>query len=743
MSGKPLQDIAARGFDLHRAGKLAEAEALYRQVLEKEPRHVAALTMLGTIQAQRGSLAEAARLFEMSLEADPLQPNALYNYGIVLTELKRFEEALARYDSAIALMPDNPVIHNNRGNALAELKRFEEALASYDRAIALKRDYADAFLNRGIVLSGLNRHEEALGSYDRTLAITPDDARALFNRANVLAELGQHREAIESFDRAIALDPNNSLAFNNRGNVMADLRRHKDAMESYDRALALKPDYVQALFNRGTALSELKRHEEALASFERAVAFQSDLEYAAGMIANSKMHSCNWRGRDEEIARVAADVRAGKRSISPFSFLGLSDSAHDQFLCSRIWTRDRCSMSADPVWKGERYRHERIRVAYLSADFHEHVMAYCMAGLFEAHDRRRFEITGVSFGPDTSDTMRMRLKRAFGRFIDASFSADQEVARLLREMEIDIAVDLNGFTAGGRTRIFASRAAPVQVSYLGYPGTMGAEYIDYILGDRCVIPKQHFPHYTEKVVYLPDTYQVNDSRRVISGRMPTRAEARLPERGFVFCSFNNSYKISPMVFDVWMRLLDKIGGSVLWLVDSSATAVRNLRNEAAARGIEPDRLVFAPRIRNEDYLARCRLADLALDTLPYNGHGITSDALWAGLPVVTCLGGALPGRVAASLLAAVGLPELITRTLEEYEALAASLAGDPERLRSIRDNLARNRLTCPLFDTARFTRHLEAAYEQMWQMHQRSEAPRHFSVTPLSGAQAETVTGSH
>jgi predicted O-linked N-acetylglucosamine transferase (SPINDLY family) len=337
--------------------------------------------------------------------------------------------------------------------------------------------------------------------------------------------------------------------------------------------------------------------------------------------------------------------------------------------------------------------------------------------------------------------MRMRLKRAFDRFIDARLSADQQVARLLRELEIDIAVDLNGFTTGGRTRIFAARAAPIQVNYLGYPGTMGADYIDYILADRCVIPEQHFPCYTEKVVYLPDTYQVNDSKCVISGRTPTRAEAGLPERGFVFCSFNNSYKISPRVFDSWMRLLGKVEGSLLWLVDSSADAVRNLRNEAAARGIAPDRLVFAPKIRHEDYLARHRLADLALDTLPYNGHGTTSDALWAGLPVLTCLGDAMPGRVAASVLTAVGLPELIMHSLEEYEALATALAREPERLQRIRDKLARNRLTYPLFDAARFTHHLEAAFEQMWRMHGQGEAPRHFAIAPFSSAAAGTLSG--
>lgn len=730
MAEQQLQELFSRGLALHQTGELVGAETLYRLVLEKEPRHATALTMLGTLHAQRRNLAEAERLFGMSLELDPFQPNALYNRGVALAELKRFEEALVSYDRAIALKPDNPVFFNNRGNALAELKRLKEALASYDRAIAIQPDYRDAFFNRGMVLSGLTRYEEAQESFDRALAIRPDDPIALFNRANARIELRRPVQALADYDRAIALDAGDPLFFNNRGNALAELGRFEEALESFDRALARKPDYPEALFNRGDALADVRRYQEAVASYEKLLAVRPEFDYAAGMIANSRMHACNWTRRGEEIERLAVDVRAGKRTIPPFAFLGLSDSAHDQWLCSRTWVRDKCPGLADPVWKGERYRHDRIRVAYLSADFHEHVMAYRLAGLFEAHDRSRFEVTGVSFGPDLPNPMRDRLKRAFERFVDARPSSDQRAARLLRELEIDIAVDLNGFTTGGRSRIFASRAAPVQVGYLGYPGTMGADYIDYIVADRCVIPKQHFSCYTEKVVYLPDAYQVNDSKCVISARMPTRAEAGLPERGFVFCSFNNSYKISPMVFDAWMRMLGKVEGSLLWLVDGSAAAVCNLRNEAVARGIAPDRLVFAPKIRHEDYLARHRLADLALDTLPYNGHGTTSDALWAGLPVLTCLGNAMPGRVAASVLTAVGLPDLITHSLDEYEQLAVSLALEPERLRQVKNRLAVNRLTYPLFDTARFARHLEAAFEQMYRMHERGEAPRHFSVTP-------------
>lgn len=735
MSGERLQELIARGVSLHQTGRLGEAEVLYRQVLEKEPRQFTALAMLGTVHAQRGDWAEAERLLGMSLEVNPLQPDAFYNRGIVLAELKRFEEALACYDRAISLKPGNPVILNNRGNALAELKRYQEALESYDRAIAIQADYPDAFFNRGIVLSGLARHEEALASYNRALAIRPDDSRALFNRANVLAELKYRTEAVHSYDRAIALDSSDPLVFNNRGNVLADLCQHQEALVSYDRALALKPDYVEALFNRGAALAELRRHDEALASFQRAIALKPDsphaFPYMQGSISCAHLYVCDWSSRGCAVDDIVRRGLAGERAATPFDSYVLKDSAALHFECARTYVRDKNPGPTDPVWKGERYAHDRIQLAYVSFDFREHVMARQLASAIEHHDRTRFETTALSLYPGAPDTTQNRLRSAFEHFVDVSEWSDLEVASLIRERETDILIDLTGYTRGGRMGIFAQRAAPVQVNF-NCPGTTGADYFDYVVTDRIVVPPEHHRYFTENIAYLPDTFQTYDSQRPVAERTPSRREVGLPEHGLVFCSFNNSYKFRPPVFDIWMRLLLRFEHSMLWLRSDSATVTNNLRREAMARGVASERLIFAPYVkRAEDHLARHRLADLFLDTLPYNAHTTAADALWAGLPVLTCLGGALPGRVAASLLTAVGLPELITYSLEEYEALATTLAEEPERLRRIRDKLARNRLTNPLFDTAQFTRHLEAAYEEMWRTHREGGAPRHFAVTPL------------
>jgi predicted O-linked N-acetylglucosamine transferase (SPINDLY family) len=650
------------------------------------------------------------------------------NRGNTLRELERFEEALASLDQALAIEPDYVDALNNRGNTLQDLQRYEEALDCFEKALARNPDNAVVHNNRGNILQDLQRYEEALDCFEKALARNPDNAVVHNNRGNILQDLQRYEEALASHDNALAVRSDFAEALHGRGNALRKLRRLEEAAACFEKALIFQPDYVEALNSHGNTLHELQRYEEAVTSIANALAIRPDLEYAAGMLANARMHGCDWRERDEEVGRLTVDIRAGKRSITPFVFLGVSDSAQAQLLCSRIWVRDTCSAAPVPIWNGERYRHSRIRVAYLSADFRDHVMAYCLAELFETHDRVKFETTAVSFGPDTPGKMRSRLEGAFDRFVDVRRKSDREIGNLLREMEIDIAVDLHGFTAGFRTRIFAFRSVPVQVNYLGYPGTMGAGFIDYILADRFVIPEEHHACYTEKVVYLPDTYQVNDSKRVIADRTPARTEAGLPEQGFVFCSFNNNYKISPAVFDVWMRLLGKVEGSVLWLYKSSAAAMHSLKKQAADRGIAPERLVFAPRINLEDYLARHRLADLSLDTLPYNGHATSSDALWAGLPVLTCLGASFAGRVGASLLNAIGLNELIARSLEEYEALAVELATNPKHLADIKSKLAKNRNTFPLFNTDRFRRHIEAAYTTMWERVQRGEPPESFAV---------------
>jgi predicted O-linked N-acetylglucosamine transferase (SPINDLY family) len=631
-------------------------------------------------------------------------------------------------------MPEDPSLLVKRASALLALQRYEDALKSYDRALLTNPRDVVALNDRGNALLRLNRYQDALESYDRALALEPNNVTLLGNRGHLLGELRRPQDALASYDRALALEPKLVPVLTNRGNALLELLRNEDAIESYDRALAIDPGYAAAHNNRANVLQSLRRYEEAARSFIRLTALEPDHDYAIGNLLTCQLHSFDWEGAASSMTVVENAIRQGKRAIAPFAFLAASESPEAQLQCARIFVAHKYPASRTPLWTGKRYRHDRIRVAYLSADLREHAVAHLIIGIFENHDRRRFETTAVSFGPQTDDAMQRRAKAAFERFFDVRRQSDGGVAKLLNDLEIDIAVDLNGFTQENRTGILAHRPAPIQVNYLGYPGTMGAPYIDYIVADEFLIPGNHRASYSERVVYMPDCYQSNDSTRRIAERVPTRSEAGLPETGFVFCCFNNHYKITPKVFDVWMRLLGRVDGSVLWLLEVSDEARRAIRRETEARGIEPDRLRFAPRMKQEEHLARHRLADLFLDTLPYNAHTTASDALWAGLPVVTCRGTTFAGRVAGSLLRAVWLPELITDNLQAYETLAFELATDPARLREVKNRLAHNRLAAPLFDTDRFRKHLEAAYVEMWERYQRGDPPASFAVNAVASS---------
>ena len=476
----------------------------------------------------------------------------------MLRELKRFEEALASYERVLALKPDNADAFNNRGSALGELKRFDEALASFDKAIALKPGFAEAFNNRGTVLRELKRFEEALASYDRTIALKSDYADA----------------------------------FTNRGSALGELKRFDEALASYDRALMLRPDYAEALSNRGVTLQELKRLDEALASFDRALAVKPDHAHAFRGIAACVNKLCDWRRTTAVADDVIAHVSEKKSIISPFTLLGYSGDPLLQLQCARNFVADIIPSRPRPLWIGTTWRHDKVRIAYLSADFRRHVMAHLLAELFERHDRTQFKIIGVSFGVDDRSEMRKRLVAAFDQFYDVRKKSDEEVAKLLHDLQVDIAIDLMGYTEDSRP-ILSYRPAPIQASYLGFPGTMGAEFIDYIIADKTVAPFEHQPFFTEKIVHLPECYQANDTKREVAERTPTRQEAGLPENGFVFCCFNNNWKITPNVFGVWMQTLHAVEGSVLWLLRDNESAERNLRKEAQVRGIDPSRLVFA------------------------------------------------------------------------------------------------------------------------------------------------------
>lgn len=786
--------------DLHRQGRLIEAERQYRSLLAKSPSQFEALHLFGILKLQQGDLPEALTLISKAVEVNPssldtrsnliavllnlgrladalghcdsalaISPadaGMLYNRGVVLMQLGRHDEAVNSFDKVLAIKSDHLDALFNRAGALAGLRRFEEAIAGFDRLLAFAPRHADALTNRGTLLAQLGRDAEALGSFDRALAVAPDHVNALVNRGIALRKLLRHSEALASLDQAIARAPDHVGAHVNRGNALIDLYRAEDALASLARALSLAPNDTNALTNqafalhargryqdalqscdralaadgghanasliRGHALAKLDRPAEAAASYERVLAIDPGNRYALGAALMAHRSACDWERVEQLLPAIEKSVRAGDAVIPPFNLLGLPLSPAVQLQCAENFIRQRLPADARPFPTRQRAPSGRIRLAYVSGDFRQHPVAYLVTELLERHDRDRFEVVGISYGLDDGSEERRRLVAACDRFHDVQARDEREAAALINDLEIDIAIDLGGHTENSRPGVLRDRPAPVQVSYLGYTGTIGADFIDYVLADKVALPSELAPYFTEKIVHLPDCFLVNDSKKTISPVTPSRAEAGLPEQGFVFCCFNNSYKISAAIVSVWMRLLAGVEGSVLWLSRVNEHAADRLRTAAAAAGVDPARIVFAPRVASmADHLARQRLADLFVDTADYNAHTTASDALWAGLPVLTCAGAAFPGRVAASLLHAIGLSELMTTSIDDYEALALALARDPARLQSIRRQLETNRLTRPLFDTDRFRRHIEAAYATMLDISQQGEPPRSFSVDPI------------
>ncbi len=606
------------------------------------------------------------------------------HHGIALFMLNRHDAAISSYDTAIALNPNDSEAYYHRGNALDEAKRHADATASFDRAIALGANHADAWNNRGIALFAMHRHELAVTSFDRALALREACAETHFNRGNALNALRHCEQALAAYDRCISIDPHYAPAYDKRAQSLADLHRYPEAIASYEQALALRPDLPAALATR---------------------------QYL-------KMLICDWRDFTTEVALLTERIERGIAVANPFCLLAVADSPALQRHAAERWVGSQhppIGGNAKSRMRGS--RSERIRIGYFSADFHNHATMQLMAGLFESHDRSRFEIVVFSFGPPSHDAMRERLRAACARFVDIHDQSDADAAALCRHAAIDLAIDLKGFTRDGRLGIFARRAAPLQVSYLGYPGTLGAPYIDYLVADPIVIPASSRPDYTESIVYLPHSYQVNDRTRPIAHSTPTREELGLPTSGFVFCCFNSCYKITPAVFGRWMRILA-----------DNVAAVRNLKQAASAHGVQPERLVFARRLAPPEHLARHRCADLALDTFPCGAHTTASDALWAGLPLLTQPGSTFASRVAASLLTALGLPELIVESFTAYEETAVHLARAPIILDRIRADLAAKRLTSPLFATAPYTRDLETAYTLMHERHLSGLPPMDMQV---------------
>ena len=745
--------------------RFAEAEGYIRRALQLNATSDVSFYNYGVILQALRRPAEALACFDKALAINPKVAQTRNNRGVVLNDLKRYAEAIAEFETATALQPNYPEASFNKAKSLAALRRYDEAINAYDQGLALQPDVAEAWVGRGNVCNALYRHADAFAAYNRALVLKPDLADAWVGLGNAHKDLAHYDEAASSYDKALrfqpdladawlghgnvhrerqeyeyalkayakalASQPDLAEAWLGRGNVFKDLRRYDEAIGAYDKAIELKPDLAEAWLGRGAVFSELQNHEKAYSAFDRAYTLNPNLPGVEGARLHAKLYLCDWSGFHAEREHLIASLRKGNANILPFSLLAISASAADQLQCAKLWIDKKCPRLEMPAWPAEQRERKIIRVAYLSPDFRRHPVGEGIVGVLEQHDRSRFETIGLSIGSDDGSAARARIVKALDRFYDLNTKTDLEAAAFARELGVDIVVALALHTEATRPGILALRPAPIQVS-ASSAWTTGAEFIDYVLADPHALPFNEQAHFPERIVHLPDSFFPYDSTPEISSHTPSRAEAGLPEDAFVFCCFNRNYKLNPQMFDVWMRILKSVDGSVLWLMQNNNLAIHNLRREAEIRGVNPARLVFAPTAPLlKDHFARHRLADLFLDTIPFNAHTTAIDALYAGLPVLSVRGGAFVGRVAESQLRAVGLVDMVATTLEDYEAAAVRFARNPKELKALRDRLAANRLTYPLFNSQRLCRHIEAAYLEMMERHRRGEPPAPFAVKPI------------
>lgn len=743
-------NLLKQAMQFHQSGEIVEAISLYRKILESERGNPQVHFLLGAALFQAGmheeavacmlhsiklqpnpvsysnlgvmysklkQWAKATECFETSVKINPEHADGHCYLGTALRETKQFKRALNHLNKAVELAPDHALAHYNLATTLHDLGLHQDAICSFGRSIELAPNFPDAYAGYGVSLFQLGQIESALSFYDKAISLAPDHPEYFYNKAKALGKLRKFPEALSCYERAITLKPDYIDAYANQGLVLLELNCLEEALVSEEMAINLDPNYAEAYGNRGVVLQELKRFEDALESYKKAYEIKPDIDCLLGSKLHVQMHLCEWINFDNEADTLATRINEKFLASPPFVLLSVLDAPLLQKTGAETYVAQRYPKAQTPLFSSASSDYSKIKVGYFSSDFTNHATMHLMAELFECHDKKKFEFTAFSLGQERNDPWRQRAQSAFDEFIICHKKTDAEIAELARKLGVDIAVDLKGFTQGSRTGIFAHRAAPIQVNFLGYPGTMGAEYMDYLIADEVLIPEESREYYSEKIAYLPHSYQPNCRVREIAEQSAFRSHYGLPDRAVVLGAFNNNCKITPQIFSSWMRILQSVEGSVLWVLVSNSVAECNLKKYADECGVGASRLIFAKPLPIEEHLGRIGLADLMLDTFPYGGHTTCSDALRVGLPVVTMMGESFASRVAASLLTTAGCPELITNSVAEYESLAIDLARDLQRLNKIREDLWKNKEQSPLYNPNLFARNLELLYQAMYVRH--------------------------
>ena len=698
-----------------------KAEKICLKILDENPNNFDAINLLAVISFQNRNFSKSIDLFKKACKINPNRADLYNNLSIAFLQEKKLNEAIQSWDKATKLKPNFFQAYFGKGNAYNDLKDYPNAINNFNKAIEIKKDYKEAYNNLGSLYAKLKDYENAKIIFKKAISIKPVHFNEHNNLGNIYFEIKRYNEAIENYDLALKINPDFALTYYNKAKVLQKINLIDDSVKNYKKAISLNKNYSEAYKNLGNIYLDLKMLNKSIYNHEKALKINPKIKFLSGTIFQSKCGLCDWDNFEENKKILEKEILDRKKSASPFSVLLLYDSPSLQMQASSIYLESEFEKSKS--LKKERDQNKKIRIAYYSSDFHNHATMYLMANLFELHDKSKFEIYAFSFGPDDNSKIRKRVIKSFDKFIDVKEKTIQEIVKISRELNIDIAIDLKGFTKDNRFELFIERCAPIQISYLGFPCTTGSDCIDYLIADKMVIPLQNKKYYSEKIIYLPNTYQVNDSTISISEKEFSRKEFGLPEDSFVYCCFNNTYKILPEMFHTWIKILDKVQNSVLWLLVDNDIVKNNLKKILVSKGIDQDRLLFANRMMHSEHLARLKLADLFLDTYPCNAHTTASDSLRSCLPIITLRGNSFASRVTSSLLSSVGLDKLITNTKQEYEELAVKIATENDYFTKIKNELKNNIKTKPLLNTRMFTKNLEKAYFNTYENYINNKIP--------------------
>ena len=718
------------GTTFQELGQLDNAVKHYKKAIKINSNYPEAYNNLGVVYKDLKDLDSAIHAYKMAIKLKSDYAEAHNNIGIVFREMGQLDDAAKSHETALKIFPDYAGAHNNLGIILIEDKQLEKAVERFEKSIAADINFIEAYNNLGSAHMELNHFDLSLENFQKALAINPNYVEAYNNLGRLYMHLGQLNEAVDYFKKSIKIDPNYEYAHNNLGLVYSDLGNLDESAKCYERAMTINPNYFEPCANYANLLTDLNDLDEALEKYKRAFELNPEAEYMQGNILHTKMRICDWDNFSNELLDLESKINDGKKVIGPFQLMALIDDPGLQCKASEIYAQDKYPKNNFLPKINHYSKHKKIRLGYFSADFRDHPVAFLTAELYEIHDRKQFEVHAFSYGPNSEDKMNLRIKAGVDFFHDVRKMSHKEIAILSRSLEIDIAIDLSGTTQNSKTEVFAMSSAPIQTSYIGWLGTMGAEYYDYLIAAKGMIPVKNQKYFSEKIVYLP-TYQVNDSKESLPKSILSRKDLGLPEDNFVFCCFNNTYKITPKVFDSWARILKNVEKSVMMIYVANKLAQKNLVKEITNRGVDPKRIYFGEKLQRDEYLDRYRLADLFLDTFPYNAGTTASDALKMELPILTLNGNSFNSREAANIVNAVNLPEMIVESQDEYESLAVDLANNPKKFKIIKHKLVDNLANAPLYNTSLFAKNIELAYKIMFDRYHQGQDIDHIYVEDI------------